>query len=380
MPRDVYVNRVASFLPGPAIDNDRMEHVLGLVNGHPSRVRQRVLQRNGIQKRHYVIDQETGRPLWNNAQLTAEAIRKLYDSTAEMQTIDTLACGTSVPDQIIPSHAAMVHGELGIPPCEVVATAGVCASSVAAMKYGWMAIASGASEHAVVTGSEVASTLLRANMFAEEAAAKARSGGDDVEIAIDREFLRWMLSDGAGALQLGAKPMPGALKVDWIEIFSYANEAEACMYAGADKMPDGRLKGWREHDNYQDLLARSVLAIKQDVRLLRDHIGVTITKALGTVRQRRGVTPDTIDWFLPHMSSEYFRGGLVEALEQIGFDIPQERWFTNLSERGNTGSASMHIMLDDLVRGGALRRGQRILCYVPESGRFTSAWVHLTAQ
>jgi 3-oxoacyl-[acyl-carrier-protein] synthase-3 len=38
----------------------------------------------------------------------------------------------------------------------------------------------------------------------------------------------------------------------------------------------------------------------------------------------------------------------------------------------------MYVMLDELVRSGRLRRGERILCFVPESGRFTSAFLHLT--
>jgi 3-oxoacyl-[acyl-carrier-protein] synthase III len=34
--------------------------------------------------------------------------------------------------------------------------------------------------------------------------------------------------------------------------------------------------------------------------------------------------------------------------------------------------------LDELFNAGSLRSGQRLLCYVPESGRFSSAFMHLT--
>ena len=55
-----------------------------------------------------------------------------------------------------------------------------------------------------------------------------------------------------------------------------------------------------------------------------------------------------------------------------------ERWFTNLKYKGNTGAASIFIMLDELFKSGKLKAGQRILFMVPESARFTFACMHLT--
>src|SRR5260221_13584604 len=56
----------------------------------------------------------------------------------------------------MPNHAVMVHGELGAPVCEAVATAGVCLSGATALKYGWMSVVSGGARNAVVTGSGLA--------------------------------------------------------------------------------------------------------------------------------------------------------------------------------------------------------------------------------
>jgi len=46
---------------------------------------------------------------------------------------------------------------------------------------------------------------------------------------------------------------------------------------------------------------------------------------------------------------------------------------------GNVGSASIYIMLDELLRSGRLKDGQHLLCWVPESGRFSSGFIYLTA-
>ncbi|HEX5844286.1 MAG TPA: 3-oxoacyl-[acyl-carrier-protein] synthase III C-terminal domain-containing protein, partial [Pseudomonas sp.] len=85
-----------------------------------------------------------------------------------------------------------------------------------------------------------------------------------------------------------------------------------------------------------------------------------------------------VDYFLPHYSSEFFRERLAVGLANAGLPIAQERWFTNLTRKGNTGAASIFIMLEELFNSGRLRSGQRLLCYVPESGRFSSAFMQLT--
>ena len=85
-----------------------------------------------------------------------------------------------------------------------------------------------------------------------------------------------------------------------------------------------------------------------------------------------------MDWFLPHYSSDYFRDKVFKAMEDIGFTIPYERWFTNLAYKGNTGSASIYVMLEELFHSGKLKEGQKLLCFIPESGRFSVAYMLLT--
>ncbi len=66
-----------------------------------------------------------------NAKLASEAIETLLtDAAIPLEQIEGLACGTSSADQLIPSHANMVAGEIGMAPAEIVSTAGVCASGM----------------------------------------------------------------------------------------------------------------------------------------------------------------------------------------------------------------------------------------------------------
>lgn len=379
MATPVFINRISACLPHDPVDNEQMEARLGMVGDKPSRARKLILRRNGIQQRHYVIDPRTGEPSMNNAQLSAEAIRGLAGEGFDLDELECLVASTSSPDQVMPGHAVMVHGELGNPPCEVATTAGICVCGMTALKYAWMSVASGQSCNAVACGSEVASAMMQARNFNAEYESRVDELETHPEIAFEKDFLRWMLSDGAGAVLLQDRPNAQglSLRIDWLDIISFADQMPACMYAGAE-MDGGALRGWTRYDAEQRG-QRSVMAVKQDVKLLNDNIvRLTVVEALRRIMARRELRVADIDWFLPHYSSEFFRERLAAGLAEVDLPIPMARWFTNLTSKGNTGAASIFIILDELFNGGHLRSGQRLLCYVPESGRFSSAFMHLT--
>jgi 3-oxoacyl-[acyl-carrier-protein] synthase-3 len=198
-------------------------------------------------------------------------------------------------------------------------------------------------------------------------------------IAFEKDFLRFMLSDGASALLLKNTPAESglSLKVEWIELTSYANTMPTCMYAGADYNSDGELLGWCGFQE-RDWTGRSLFALKQNTKLLGENIIKLGGRFLMEVVQKRELKQEDIDWFLPHLSSMYFRSKIFQELDSLGFTIPQERWFVNLPAVGNIAAASAFIMIDELFRSGRLKKGERILVMVPESARFSYAFVYLT--
>ncbi|MFN4326828.1 MAG: beta-ketoacyl-ACP synthase III [Azonexus sp.] len=370
-----YITGTSSFLPNAPVANDDIENVLGMIAGKPSRARRIVLRNNGIRSRHYAIDPATGAFTHSNAQLAAAALRGL-----DLSNVEVLACGTSCADQLMPSHAVMVHGELGIPPCEVISTAGICAAGMGALKYAYLSVLAGQAKKALASGSERASGGLLARLYEPESAHRVAALEDNPEIAFEKDFLRWMLSDGAGAFLVENRPRPVglSLRIDWIDLQSQADSMPVCMYAGGDKEADGRFRGWQEFAA-GEWAARSIFCVKQDVRLLNEAIvEQTFGKSLATARVRHQLQAAAVDWFLPHMSSEYFRQPLADYMAANDFAIAREKWFTNLQTKGNTGSASIFIILDELFHSGRLQAGERLLCFVPESGRFTGSLMHLT--
>lgn len=376
MSHEVFLNGTAAYLPLAPVGNDEMESVLGLVGGRPSRARRIVLRSNGIQSRHYALDPATGEPVMTNAELAAHAVRALGD----IGPVDCLATATSRPDQLMPAHGVMVHGALGWPRLEVVSLAGICLAGTAAFKYAWLAVRSGDAQRAVAVASEMASLALRARNFDAETEHKVNELEERPEIAFEKDFLRWMLSDGAGAVLLENKPRgPLSLKVLWVELSSAAHELPACMYSGAEKNADDSLTGWQLFST-QECATRSVFSVKQDVKLLNEHvIRATLTEPLREVVKKHDLAGQSIDWFLPHYSSNYFAEAAAAGVAQAGLTIAPENWFTNLVQKGNTGSASPFIMLDELFRSGRIQKGHKLLMYIPESGRFSSGFIFMEA-
>jgi 3-oxoacyl-[acyl-carrier-protein] synthase-3 len=218
--------------------------------------------------------------------------------------------------------------------------------------------------------------LLRASHF--EAELRARAGERADHVRLDEEFLRWMLSDGAGAVVVEPRGRPGALEVEWIELHSYAHEHPTCMYMGARRTAEGGLLGWRDL-GVDEAVRSGAFNLHQDVKLLEASIVPVCARSLAGVQAQHPFASSDVSWFLPHYSSEHFRAATAAGLAAAGLDVPADRWASNLAERGNTGAASVFVMLDELWRSGRVSPGQRLLLMVPESGRFSCAWAMLRA-
>ena len=375
----VYINNTSSFLPNEAVSNDEMETYLGMINNNPSKSKGIVLRNNGIKQRYYALTKE-GKPTHTNAQMNALAVRALFKNDAgKLKEIELLSCGTSSPDQMMPSHGVMTHGWLPeIEGVEVVSPSGVCCAGMHAFKYAYLAIKSGDVQKAVATGSERFSASLLSNVFEEEAH-KLSDLKEDPYIGFEKEFLRWMLSDGAAAFLMSDKPNEKglSLEVDWIDGISYANELDACMYMGCEKGPDGSLKSYLDFTQ-EELMSNSVLSIKQDVKLLGKNIVIQGGKKLKEIFVKRNLDINEVDYFLPHMSSDFFRSKIFDELIVKGIGIPYEKWFFNLPTVGNVGASSVYLMVDELFHSGKLKKGNKILLLVPESSRFSYMYAMLT--
>ena len=357
-----------AFLPGEPVGNDRIDEFIAPLNKRSERIKQRVLRDNGIESRHYAID-ESGRTRHSVSAMAAAAVRDCLERAAiGMQEVSLLCTGSSGGDTGMPGLANMLHGELGAPPMETSSHQGVCAAGVAALKHAASGVELGEHGYALVATSEFPSRLFK----------KSRFVAPGYETDFDSHFLRWMLSDGGGAMLLSNRaPASGvALKLKWIHMRSFSGDFPVCMQVGF--AANGSQRSYLDYDSLAQAERAGAFHLRQDIRLLPHLFDVGIHE-YARLANAGYIDPAAVDHFLCHYSSEKFRGVVAGLMDDAGLTIPAERWYSNLKQRGNTGAASIFIMLADFLRERTLVPGERILCFVPESGRFTVSFLMLEA-
>ena len=365
---NAFITSTGAFLPGPPIDNEQMEEILGLVEGKPSRLKKRILKANGIKTRHYAIDKDHNTVFSASDMAVAAAEMCLERSPVSAVQVKMLSAATTQGDMVIPGFGSMVQAGLGMPEVEMTTAHGVCSCSFMAIKAAYNNIRVGDQPNALVVASELASRLFKNTRY--------EAAGGKKAIDFNAEFLRWMLSDGAGALLLEAKPRGQCLRIDWIRSFSHADSYPVCMGIGAPTDKDD-VRTWQDFPTYGEAEAAGALLIRQDIRLLENIVKVGVDGALRLIEEGL-LDTQKLDHLLCHYSSHHFKSPTYDMLKMAGAEIAEEKWYTNLYTRGNTGCASISIMLDEFLQTGRAKVADTILCMVPESGRFNCAYMHVT--
>lgn len=359
-----WITGTGHHLPGPPVDNGAIDAYVSPLNRMSSRIKRRILGENGIRTRHYAIDAD-GRTTTSCDAMATHAIHEaLAHARTPLDRIGMLACGSAGGDALMPGFASMVQGALAAPPMQTLSSQGICASGIAAWEAAASAVELGSHRDALVAAAEMPSRLFKRSRYAAR--------GYDADF--DAHFLRWMLSDGAGAMVLSSQPDATngvRLRLRFMHQRSFAGDYPVCMQLG---LSADRARSHLDYDSWAAAEADGALMLRQDIRLLPHLFDVGVHE-YASLAHAGWLDPASIDHFLCHYSSERFAPVVDELMHKAGLAIPRERWYSNLVTRGNTGAASIFVMLDEFVRTRHPQPGERILCFIPESGRFTVAFV-----
>lgn len=371
--RDAYIVGTGVFLPGDPVSNDVIEDHLGRIAGRDSLFGKKALRWNGVEGRHYAMAPD-GSVSHSNAQMCALAVRAaLDDAGLDPRDVGILAAATTQGDLFAPGHAAQVHGELGGGAKEIASFQSVCGSSLMAAKTAWLNVRAREHDVAAACAGEFSSRWFRPSFY--EGTALVDEKG---RLRPEADFLRFTLSDGAGAIVMEAKPRPGALKIELIDVVSLADRFEPCMWAGATVEDRSDPTAFWGRVGPQAAHAAGAIALLQDFELLKRVIRAWVGVYLEKVDQGR-IVPAEVDHCLVHYSAKSLRAEIVSLLEDTAGMVPEEKWFSVLREKGNVGSASIWLMLDGLMKSGKVKSGEKILCVVPESGRALVGFMMLEA-
>jgi 3-oxoacyl-[acyl-carrier-protein] synthase III len=354
-----YITSTGSYLPGEPISNEGMQEYLGRVIGE-GRVRQKILKANGIETRHYALDkkQNVTHSLY---EIAAEAVKNCILEEENLPQIGYLSAGTTHAPLLAPGVSSLLHDQLSKDKVishslEINSNSGICSSGAQAIVNATRAVKSGDAGAAICVGVEQSSIGLRSKAFRTRydiptILRNVRSSKWFMSV-----FLRFMLSDGAGAFLLEPQPREHgiSIKINWTYSRSFANEAPLCMQI------DG-----------------TTMILSQDIKILAKYMAPLSKKAVEGALCEHGESLDSYTMVLPHLSSYYFEPAVRKTIARLSPNREVPYW-TNLRTAGNTGAASIFIMLDEYLKTQPVAAGDRILLFVPESGQFNYVLISLT--
>lgn len=354
---NAYITRTGTFLPGNPVSNAELPLFMGDLVGEAD-TRRKILRMNGIKSRYYALDHKQ-QATHDVYQLAVLAVENCLGSG--FHGIGHLSAGSTNTPFIGPGISSILHSRLEKhqllkEPLEINSNSGICSASAQAFVNSARAIHCGNHRRSLCVGVEQPSAILKASVIVPP---EDRHLHENITHSkwFMSVFLRSMLSDGAGAFLLEDRPSDSGIsyQVNWTHSRSFAHETPLCMS-----------------------LENQSLLLSQDVSILAEHLGPCVSKFIKCALEENEDKLSSYQMILPHLSSFYFKRHLLGVFQEMCGGDAVPHW-TNLETCGNTGAASIFIMLDEFTRTQPPRNGDRILLFVPESGQFNFVLISLTA-
>ena len=292
-----------SYLPPRAMDNAEFAARLETSDAW-------IRERTGIARRH-IADEAQG-----SSDLALAASRHALQAAGlDAAQIDLIVVATSTPDFVFPSTACLLQQKLGVKGCAAFDVQAVCSGFVYGLATADSFIKSGMASRALVVGAEVFSRILDWN---------------------DRGTCV-LFGDGAGAVVLAADSRPGIHAS-----VLHADGSQVGMLSVPGNVSRGRIIG----SPFLQMNGQGVF--KFAVKVLEEVARETVAKA--------GMALEDVDWLIPHQANIRI---LEATARKLG--LPEDKLVVTVDHHGNTSAASVPLALDEFVRAGRIRPGQRVL-------------------
>ena len=269
-----------------------------------------IRERTGIVQRHIAENTQA------SSDLALQAAKQALQAAAmSAQDMDLIVVATSTPDYVFPSTACLLQAKLGVKGSAAFDVQAVCSGFVYGIATADAFIKSGRHKSALVVGAEVFSRILDWN---------------------DRGTCV-LFGDGAGAVVLAADTKPG--------IHASVLRADG-SHAGMLSVPGNVCGGVVVGSPFLQMNGQAVF--KFAVKVLEESARETVAAA--------GMTLEDIDWLIPHQANVRI---LEATARKLG--LPPEKLVVTVDHHGNTSAASVPLALDEYVRAGKIRPGERLL-------------------
>jgi 3-oxoacyl-[acyl-carrier-protein] synthase-3 len=269
-----------------------------------------IVERTGIRTRYIAGEGET------TASLATEACRRALE-VAGLTPADVglIVLATATPDQTFPSSATKVQHQLGILDAIAFDVHAVCTGFLYALTVADAMLRGGNAKCALVIGSETFSRIL---------------DWEDRTTCV-------LFGDGAGAVVLRAE------------------ESEDRGILATKLHADGRWGDMLYVDGGPSTTG-TVGKLRMKGREVFRHAVVNLAEVLGEVLEVADLTPDDVDWVVPHQAN----ARIIDATaRKLGLD--PARVVLTVDQHANTSAASVPLALDVAVKDGRIKKGDTIV-------------------
>lgn len=311
-PNSIVIKGTGSYTPANSLSNDDIAKIVDTND-------QWIFERSGIRKRKIAAANEAA------SDMALEASRKALETSGlRADEIDLVILTTVTPDMLFPSTACILQAKLGIRnniPCFDLEAA--CSGFVYGMEVATRMMQSGAYKNALVVSSEKMSSIL---------------DWSDRSTCV-------LFGDGAGAVVLSASDEEDTGIIGNVLGADGSDTAILRLPAGGSLMPatEATVK-----DKLHFLQMDGKEVFKHAVKIMQE-------KAL-EVLDLCHVDSSQISLLIPHQANTRIIESVAKRLK-----IPSEKVYVNISEYGNTSSASIPIALDEAMRAGRINKGDYVL-------------------
>jgi 3-oxoacyl-[acyl-carrier-protein] synthase-3 len=296
-----------AYLPEKVVTNDELAKLVDTND-------EWITERTGIKERHIAAEGQLTSDLG-----VAAARRALEAAEVDAKDVDLIILATSTPDQTFPATAVTIQAALGATQGAAFDMQAVCSGFVYALTTADNFLKSGQHKRALVIGAETFSRIL---------------DWDDRTTCV-------LFGDGAGAVLLEAQRVTG--------------KGDDRGIIGSVLRSDGRYKNMLYVDGGPSS-SKSVGHLRMQGREVFRFAVSAIAEVIDDTLKAYDLSPDEIDWFVPHQANKRILDGTAKKL-----GIPPEKIVMTLEKHGNTSAASIPLALDAAVQDGRLKKGHLVL-------------------
>jgi 3-oxoacyl-[acyl-carrier-protein] synthase III len=358
----VRVTGSGSFLPGLPIPIDEVDHFLGELTEAPKKIqdwlrRMKLLMKEmlEVESYYYAIDPVTREFTEDNVTMSVKAAEKaLKMANIPASEIEFIAYGSAHQDQM-PTASVRIQEALGIDKCGEISIHANCTSAYKALLVGYDFVKSGRYKNALVISSGMSSSELRAEYYNQPIIKK------------EELFLRYFLSDGAGAIVLQADHSgKGGLYIENVYMESVGGKKPSAM---KNHRPAYWMNPKEEFEKgFHHLSQMFQNELQQN---FHEPDGTVFFNGLKRMLEKYPTDLSQLKYFQVNFPSKHITELIIEECLALG--ISKNTLYTKMSSMGYAGPPMVFICLDKILREEPFNFGDLVLSFVTEVSKFMQA-------